>query len=185
MSLYKTVPATAANPRTIAEALAMHEADASRVLKDGSDDDKARAALRLQCVQACRAALGRGDADLAAWHAYVLAEVYGREVVDTLEKPVRHVARLHKRQRENKGRGLAQAILAAVEREHKASPRASGKALWQRLVSRTSDPDGFMMNGHTITRGTGDSLVQIAASGAQRTVTRKTFENRYAPPRRK
>lgn len=109
-SLHVTVPAGPENPGTITDALANAERFAAAVLaplgyvatadaKPGSqhwatalrlaDQSPAcRAAKRLWMVRDCRSAIARGDAESAAWSAYVLAEVIGRDKLDGLVEPV-------------------------------------------------------------------------------------------------
>jgi hypothetical protein len=213
VSLYKTVPATKANSGTITAALAAHTRDASRILRaagyrvggkakpgaklwagalatEPPGSETYRAAWRLLCVRQCRDALAAGDAVGAAWAAYTLAETYGRDVVDGFEKPIRHVAKLRERQRNNPGPGLAEGIATLARQEREAHPQATAKELWRAVRDRVhaAGDDGLQVNGCKIqplpAKPPADELVQTDAGGKTRVVTFKAFADRYAPPRR-
>lgn len=212
MSLYQTVPATAKNPGTITAALALHSRDASRILRaagyrigakarpgakhwagalaaEPPGSEIYRAAWRLLCVRQCRESLTAGDAAGASWAAYVLAETYGRDVVDALETPVRKDAnRRHARQL-SPGRGLAKGVEELAKQERETRPGASAKELWTAIRARVkaAGNDWLQVQGCTILplreEPAPDELVQIDARGRRRIVTFSAFKNRYAGSR--
>lgn len=77
-SLHVTAPATPENPRNIADVLASVE----RLAKESAKASPSRAAKSLFIVGECRRALVAGDAEGAAWAAWTLAEINGRNKLD-------------------------------------------------------------------------------------------------------
>lgn len=82
-SLHVTKPATSENPRNIADVLASVERLAAATLaSEPVRVSPSRAQKSLFIVGECRRALAAGDAEGAAWAAWTLAEINGRNKLD-------------------------------------------------------------------------------------------------------
>jgi hypothetical protein len=210
MSLYRTVPATKTSPGNITAALALHSRDASRILRaagyapgvkakpgpkhwagalarEPRQSENYRAAWRLLCVRQCRDALAAGNAEVAAFAAYHLAETYGREMLDGFEKPIRHVARLYERQKEKRGPARLLGVEAAAMMAREALPRATAKELWRWLRERAG-AGGFQAGGCALVLpddSTRDEIVHIDKTGKARPCKFDNFKNHYSPPKQR
>lgn len=151
-SLHVTEAATADNPRTIADVLAAVERLAAATLaSEPATAAPSRAARALFIAGECRRALAAGNAEGAAWAAWTLAELNGREKLDIFAEPVlrdAHRQRGTRKGGKTKRESAATAWRAATVSAVKTLGReCAAKAAWRWLTNRRTPVPGGIVTG--------------------------------------